>query len=98
MLDKSSAEIFKRLKEVHLQPLSALASSVLQRDKDIGELISKLEFSLNAVSDPLPNQGPVLAEHLQKLIAAIESEKHDESLTRSVSEAKAALSLYQVTL
>ena len=40
----------------------------------------------------------LLAEHLQKLIAAIESEKHDENLTRSVSEAKAALSLYQVTL
>lgn len=98
MFDKSSAEIFKRLKDVHLQPLSTLPASVIQRDKDIGELIIKLEFSLNAVTDPLPNQGPMLAEHLQKLIAAIESEKSDENLTRSVSEAKAALGLYQVTL
>ena len=40
----------------------------------------------------------LLAEQLQKLIAAIESEKPDENLTRSVSEAKAALGLYQVTL
>ena len=97
MLDKSSAEILKRIKELHCAPVYS-ENELRSKDKSVRELIGRLEFSLNAVADPLPNQGAFMAEHLQKLIAAIESEKPGENLTRSVSEAKAALSLYRVTL
>jgi len=97
MIDKRSLEALGELKKLHAQAPTSIMKGI-NKHSAMKELMDEIEFSLNAASDPLPNQGAFMAEHLQKLIAAIESEKPDENLTRSVSEAKAALGLYQVTL
>lgn len=89
--------VFRTVSQLKINQRQAYDSVEAYKMKDqvMAECIIELDVALQNIKGPSP---AFMAEHLQKLIAAIESETPDENLTRSVSEAKAALSFYQVTL